>query len=62
MIVSPDSVDVSVQRRLTNKIHVMSDVLNDDSIMIEPEYSDEEIDSGLNEDDILDFINHLRGQ
>ncbi|RUL47229.1 DEAD/DEAH box helicase [Lysinibacillus antri] len=62
MVVSPDSVDDSVDRRLTNKIHVMSDVLNDDSIMIEPEYSDEEIDNGLNEDDILDFINHLRGQ
>lgn len=62
MVLSPDSVDESVHRRLTSKIHVMSDVLNDESIMIEPEYSDEEIDNGLNEDDILDFINHLRGQ
>lgn len=62
IVISPDSVDESVARRLETKIHKMSEVLNDPSIMIEPEYADEEIDSGLSKQDILDFIKHLRGE
>lgn len=61
-IVSPDSIDESVERRLYSKIKTMSEVLNDPSIMIEPEYADEEIGNDLNEQDILDYINHLRGE
>ncbi|MBJ8089186.1 DEAD/DEAH box helicase [Bacillus cereus] len=62
LVVTPDSIDQSVERRLTSKITRMSQVLNDPSIMIEPEYADEEIASELSEQDILDFINHLRGE
>lgn len=62
LVVTPDSIDQSVERRLTSKITKMSQVLNDPSIMIEPEYADEEIASELSEQDILDFINHLRGE
>ncbi|MEK4376864.1 DEAD/DEAH box helicase [Bacillus sp. FSL R5-0434] len=62
LVIAPDSVDQSVERRLSDKINRMSQVLNDPSIMIEPEYADEEIESGFSEQDILDFINHLRGE
>ncbi|MFQ6321492.1 DEAD/DEAH box helicase [Bacillus halotolerans] len=62
LVIAPDSIDQSVERRLSDKINRMSQVLNDPSIMIEPEYADEEIESGFSEQDILDFINHLRGE
>ncbi len=53
-----DSIDDSVKRRLESKINKMSEVLNDPSLKIQPEYADEE---AFNEDDIMDFINHLKG-
>jgi SNF2 family DNA or RNA helicase len=62
LVISPDSVDQSVGRRLAEKINRMSQVLSDDSIMIEVEYADEEIESELSEQDIQDFTNHLRGE
>lgn len=61
LVISPDSVDQSVERRLTEKINRMSQVLNDPSIMIELEYADEEIEGELSEQDIIDFTSHLRG-
>lgn len=62
IVISPNSVDQSVQRRLTEKINKMAEVLDDRSIMIETEYADEEIESELSEQDISDFTKHLRGQ
>ncbi|MFC7558605.1 SNF2-related protein [Paenibacillus farraposensis] len=62
LVITPDSIDQSVERRLKDKITRMSQVLNDPSIIIEPEYADEEIDGEFSEQDILDFINHLRGK
>jgi SNF2 family DNA or RNA helicase len=62
IVYCPDSVDESVERRLHSKINKMSEVLNDRSLNIEPEYGDEELfGEEFNADDIDDFINHLRG-
>jgi len=62
LVISPDSVDQSVERRLAEKINRMSQVLSDPSLLIEVEYADEEIESELSEQDIQDFTNHLRGE
>jgi len=62
LVISPESVDQSVKRRLAEKINRMSEVLNDPSLMVEAEYADEEIESALNDQDIQDFTNHLRGE
>ncbi len=55
---SPDTVDESVLRRLNYKVSKMAEVLNDDSIEIEPVEVDIEAD-GINIDDAADFLNHL---
>ncbi|ARV45238.1 DEAD/DEAH box helicase [Bacillus inaquosorum] len=62
LVISPDSVDQSVERRLSEKINRMAEVLDDPSIMIEPEYADEEVESELSQQDIHDFVRHLRGE
>lgn len=63
IVESPDSIDQSVDRRLTDKINRMSVVLDDPSIRVVPEYTDEELDfDGLTENDIFDYLNHLRGK
>lgn len=62
LVISPDSIDQSVERRLAEKINRMSQVLSDPSLLIEVEYADEEIESELSEQDIQDFTDHLRGE
>lgn len=62
LVISPDSIDQSVEHRLAEKINRMSQVLSDPSLLIEVEYADEEIESELSEQDIQDFTNHLRGE
>jgi hypothetical protein len=56
----PDTVDESVQRRLTAKVSKMAEVLDDPSLNIEPFEPDFESD-GLDQEDAEDFIRHLRG-
>jgi SNF2 family DNA or RNA helicase len=55
----PGSIDESVERRLTDKISLMSQVLNDPSINIEPVSVDPD-DSYLTDKDVDDFLRHLR--
>lgn len=61
LLVSPDTIDESVKRRLTAKVAKMAKILNDNSLnieTIEPELEQDGIDS----DDINDFIFHLSGE
>ena len=59
---SPDTVDESILRRLNSKVSKMADVLNDDSIKIEPVLIDIEAD-GMDTEDAEDYLSHLvRGQ
>ncbi|MEM4997896.1 DEAD/DEAH box helicase [Priestia megaterium] len=63
IVYSPNTLDESVHRRLSMKIENMARVLNDQSLTIEPEYSDEEI--GLDNFDLgdaEDFLKHLRNE
>jgi SNF2 family DNA or RNA helicase len=63
IVYCPNSIDESVDRRLSFKIENMARVLRDPSLSIEPEYSDEEVQlNSFNLKDASDFINHLRGQ
>ena len=71
IVTCANSIDDSVNRRLTQKIENMAMVLNDQSIVVEPEYSDEEISSNvaeevilenLNMKDVEDLMQQLRGQ
>lgn len=55
---APDTVDESVVRRLNSKVKKMAQVLNDDSIEIEPVLIDLEAD-GLDMEDAEDFIKHI---
>ncbi|GIP35971.1 DEAD/DEAH box helicase [Paenibacillus sp. J2TS4] len=62
ILICPDSIDESVERRLKIKIDRMSEVLSDDSIRIEPEYvSPENFEDSLSIEDINDFVRHLKG-
>nr|WP_238354082.1 DEAD/DEAH box helicase [Paenibacillus sp. 23TSA30-6] len=63
IVTCADTIDESVDRRLNQKINLMAEVLNDPSLKIEVEYSDEEYgEDGLNEQDIDDLLNHLQGK
>jgi len=63
IVFCPDSIDESVERRLAFKIENMARVLNDPSLSIEPEYSDEEVQiDNFNSGDAADFIKHLRNR
>ncbi|KKE78311.1 DEAD/DEAH box helicase [Bacilli bacterium] len=62
IVYCPDSVDESVYRRLNEKISIMREVLNDDSLRIEPEYADEEESEDINDADAIDYIKHLKGE
>jgi SNF2 family DNA or RNA helicase len=59
ILYSPDTVDESVRRRLKNKVDLMSKVLNDQSLTIEPFEPDFDAD-GITQEDVNDFINHLK--
>lgn len=62
ILICPDSVDESVERRLKIKIDRMSEVLQDRSIRIEPEYvNPENFEESLSIEDINDFVKHLKG-
>lgn len=61
ILICPDSVDESVERRLKIKIDRMSEVLKDNSIRIEPEYvNPENFEESLSVEDINDFVRHLK--
>lgn len=59
ILFSPDTVDVSVRRRLENKVKLMSKILNDQSLNVEPFEPDLDAD-GITQEDVDDFINHLK--
>jgi SNF2 family DNA or RNA helicase len=59
ILYSPDTVDVSVRRRLKSKVDLMSKILNDPSLTTEPFEPDLEAD-GITQEDANDFINHLK--
>ncbi|OLP64757.1 hypothetical protein BACPU_23470 [Bacillus pumilus] len=62
IVICTQSIDDSVGRRLSHKIENMALVLNDPSLSVEPEYSDEEVVFGdFNNQDALDFLKHLKG-
>lgn len=62
ILLCPDSIDVSVDRRLTSKIARMSEVLEDSSLQIEAEYVyPENFEDSLTEQDFDDFLKHLKG-
>lgn len=62
VVVCPETIDESVNRRLELKINSMSEVLNDASLRYEYEYADEETEEEISENDIHDAINHLLGK
>lgn len=59
ILYSPDTVDASVRRRLEKKVSLMSKILNDRSLNIEPFEPDFDAD-GIVQEDISDFISHLK--
>ena len=64
VVISPDSIDESVNRRLEDKINLMADVLNDSSLRVGLEYSDEVDEDNIEEiylddADIDDFMHHM---
>ncbi len=58
ILTSPDTIDDSIKRRLNYKVQKMAEILDDHSLNIEL-ISDVESD-GIDNDDIKDFLNHLR--
>lgn len=58
ILVAPNTVDDSVQRRLDIKITNMARVLDDQSLRVEPEIVDLDSD-GFNREDLTDFLGHL---
>jgi len=58
ILVAPNTVDDSVQRRLDMKIANMARVLEDESLKVEPEVVDLDSD-GFNNEDLKDFLNHV---
>jgi len=58
ILIAPNTVDDSVQRRLDIKIANMARVLEDDSLMVEPEVVDLDSD-GFNSEDFADFLKHV---
>lgn len=61
ILFAEDTVDVSVNRRLKNKINKMADVLDDDSIRVEPILIDLDVE-GLDLEDAEDFVQHILGR
>lgn len=59
ILYTPDSIDESVNRRLTAKVQRMAAILEDHSLNIEPVEVDLDHD-GLDSDDIRDLLQHLR--
>lgn len=60
ILVCPETVDESVQKRLEKKVQVMADILNDDSLNIEPIETDLD-EEGLDEEDLKDYLSHISG-
>jgi hypothetical protein len=61
ILVAPNTVDDSVQRRLDVKISNMARVLEDDSLHVEPEIV--ELDSnGFDAADLTDFLGHVTSE
>ena len=58
ILIAPNTIDDSVQRRLDAKIRNMARVLDDKSLKVEPEVVDLDSD-GFNSEDLADFITHL---
>jgi SNF2 family DNA or RNA helicase len=58
VLISPDTIDHSVERRLDIKIAAMERVLNDRSIQVTPEWQD--MEDVLDEDDMKDLLATLR--
>lgn len=57
----PDTVDESVRHRLEVKVGRMAEILEDNSLSIEPVETDPD-DEGLTMEDAEDFLKHLRGE
>ena len=61
ILCSPNTVDESVFHRLNSKIRKMAEILDDESIRIEPIILDIEED-GVDLEDARDFIRHLKSK
>ncbi|MGA3036413.1 MAG: DEAD/DEAH box helicase [Vulcanimicrobiaceae bacterium] len=59
ILVAPRTIDNSVDRRLNQKVKVMSEVMNDPHLRIEAVDSDIS-DDGLLDDDVIDFLESLK--
>lgn len=55
---APNTIDENVNRRLAMKIQKMAEVLDDQSLNVEPEIIDLDAD-GFDENDLRDFFEHL---
>ena len=58
MLLSPDTIDDSIERRLNIKITAMERVLNDRSIQVTPDW--QELEDVLDEDDLKDLLASLQ--
>jgi len=56
LLIAPDTIDESVNRRLIQKVEVMGRVLNDPGLRIDPDYEDPEDDEELLDADLRDFL------
>lgn len=59
IVVCPNSIDLSVDRRLQTKISRMADTLNDPDLRVSPISIDPD-EISLDDDDVLDLLAHLR--
>jgi len=62
ILCSPDTVDESVLNRLTNKIKLMGDVLDDPDLNIDPIPFDPDNDSEFDQEDAIDFLSHIKAE
>ena len=60
ILAAPRTIDESVNRRLIQKVRMMSDVLNDPNLRIDPNYEDPEDDAEIADADLRDFLHDAR--
>jgi hypothetical protein len=60
LLVAPGTIDESVNRRLSHKVRVMGEVLNDPHLRIDLNYEDPDDDSAIADADLADFLESVK--
>jgi len=60
VLCSPDTIDVAVAERLSRKIKLMGEVLDDPDLLVDPIPYDPDDDDEFDKDDALSFLHHIK--